>query len=596
MSNAHPLNRRFGAQPIEAEGDVRMARDSAERWSEVSRLLASQHNAGVVYASFDNHKMGDFKPYLLKSSDNGHSWNSIANNLPENGPVLALAEDPVNPQLLFAGTEFGMFFSLDGGGHWTQLKGGMPTISVRDLTIQKRESDLVAATFGRGFYILDDLSPLRAANAQTFQQQGALFPVRDALMYVEQHPIGGKHGFLGATYFEGDNPPYGAMFTYYLKDKLKTKKEVRQQQEKAAQQPAKEGDADTPNLRGKKNETRKGSAAAVSYPTMDQIRAEAEEQAPALYLVVSDASGTPIRRVSASNEAGMNRAAWDLHYPASELHTPAPEEADSEFAQPPTGPLVMPGEYSVVLESQVGAKTQRLAGPVKFRVNAFGTEQMSEQDRTVLQQFQQKLARLDRALSGAIQTGNDVEKRLTSMQQSLRDTPSDVSALVARTDDLQTRLREIMRALVGDSVLRRRQDITPTAINDRVNQIEDEEKRLAIVERARRRLSEFSFTCMWEKQLATLEEQWPALVERAKARAASAPRPTLASRVWSCASGAAQSDPALQRDLATALVPRPAPRRRPRGGRALARAPPVDRPPPPAAGLSRPASASADSA
>jgi chromosome segregation ATPase len=109
-------------------------------------------------------------------------------------------------------------------------------------------------------------------------------------------------------------------------------------------------------------------------------------------------------------------------------------------------------------------------------VNAFGTEQMSEQDRTVLQQFQQKLARLDRALSGAIQTGNDVEKRLTSMQQSLRDTPSDVSALVARTDDLQTRLREIMRALVGDSVLRRRQDITPTAINDRVNQIEDEER------------------------------------------------------------------------------------------------------------------------
>ncbi|HJW99703.1 MAG TPA: hypothetical protein VJ453_06065 [Terriglobales bacterium] len=470
------------------DGLIQVTNDAGGSWTKydkfpgvppftyVSRLVASQHNANLVYASFDNHKMGDFKPYLLKSSDNGHSWNSIANNLPENGPVLALAEDPVNPQLLFAGTEFGMFFSLDGGGHWTQLKGGMPTISVRDLTIQKRESDLVAATFGRGFYILDDLSPLRAANAQTFQQQGALFPVRDALMYVEQHPIGGKHGFLGATYFEGDNPPYGAMFTYYLKDKLKTKKEVRQQQEKAAQQPAKEGDADTPNLRGKKNETRKGSAAAVSYPTMDQIRAEAEEQAPALYLVVSDASGTPIRRVSASNEAGMNRAAWDLHYPASELHTPAPEEADSEFAQPPTGPLVMPGEYSVVLESQVGAKTQRLAGPVKFRVNAFGTEQMSEQDRTVLQQFQQKLARLDRALSGAIQTGNDVEKRLTSMQQSLRDTPSDVSALVARTDDLQTRLREIMRALVGDSVLRRRQDITPTAINDRVNQIEDEER------------------------------------------------------------------------------------------------------------------------
>src|SRR6185437_9040955 len=113
----------------------------------VSRLLASQHDANLVYASFDNHKMGDFKPYLLKSTDGGRTWTSIASNLPENGPVLAIAEDPVNAQLLFAGTEFGLFFTLDGGSHWTQLKGGLPTIPIRDLAIQKREGDLVAASF-----------------------------------------------------------------------------------------------------------------------------------------------------------------------------------------------------------------------------------------------------------------------------------------------------------------------------------------------------------------------------------------------------------------------------------------------------------------
>ena len=466
------------------DGLIQVTGDSGGSWSRsdkfpgvpnmtyVSRLLASQHTANIVYASFDNHKMGDFKPYLLKSGDGGHTWNSIAGNLPENGMVLAIAEDPVNPQLLFVGTEFGLFFSLDGGGHWTQLKGGMPTIPVRDLAIQKREGDLVAASFGRGFYILDDLSPLRSLNAQSLQQPGVLFPVRDALMYIEQRPIGGKHGDFGATYFEADNPPYGATFTYYLKDKFKTKKEIRQDREKKAQQP-KEGEIEGK----KKGGNEKTSVPSVSYPSMDQLRAEAEEPAPTLYLVISDASGTPVRRVEATNEAGMNRAFWDLRYPPSEVHTPTPQEADfADFFQPPTGPLAMPGEYSATLESRVDGKTQQLAGPVKFRVNALGAEQMNEQDRAALEQFQQKVAHLDRALTGAIHVGNDVNQRMTLIHQSLRDTPGDVSVLVSRADDIQNRLRDIMRALRGDEVLRRRQENTPAAINDRINQIEDEER------------------------------------------------------------------------------------------------------------------------
>lgn len=470
------------------DGLIEVTNDAGGNWTKydkfpgvpnltyVSRLLASQHNASVVYASFDNHKMGDFKPYLLKSGDSGDTWASIAGNLPENGAVLAIAEDPVNPQLLFVGTEFGLFFSLDGGGHWTQLKGGMPTIAVRDIAIQKRENDIVIATFGRGFYVLDDLTALRNVNAKAVQQAANLFPVRDALMYIEERPIGGKHGALGATYFEADNPPYGATFTYYLKDKFKTKKEVRQEKEKAAKPPAKEDNTDA-NAKNKKAEDQKGSAAPVEYPAMDQIRAEAEEQAPAVYLVVSDANGTPIRRVPASNEVGINRASWDLRYPPSEVHTPSPDEADfGEFFQPPTGPLVMPGPYSVALESRVDGKTQRLAGPVQFKVNALGTEQMNEADRAALQQFQQKVSRLDRALTGAIQTGGDVDKRLTAIRQSLRDTPSDMSSLVNRADEVQIHLREIMRAMRGDAVLRRRQENTPAAINDRINQIEEEER------------------------------------------------------------------------------------------------------------------------
>jgi chromosome segregation ATPase len=136
----------------------------------------------------------------------------------------------------------------------------------------------------------------------------------------------------------------------------------------------------------------------------------------------------------------------------------------------------MPGDYSVALAARVDGKEQQLAGPVRFKVNALGADQMTEQDRAALEQFQQKLARLDRALTGAIETGNDVGKHLTSIHESLRDTPGNVSPLVAQADDLQNRLRDIMRALRGDVILRKRQENTPASINDRVNQIEDEER------------------------------------------------------------------------------------------------------------------------
>ncbi|HET9743996.1 MAG TPA: glycosyl hydrolase [Terriglobales bacterium] len=464
------------------DGLIQVTSDGGANWSRhdqfpsipnltyVSRLLASQHDANLVYASFDNHKMGDFKPYLLKSTDSGRTWTSIASNLPENGPVLAITEDPVNAQLLFAGTEFGLFFTLDGGDHWTQLKGGLPTIPIRDLAIQKREGDLVAASFGRGFYVLDDLSPLRGVNANVLQQRGALFPVRDALLYIEQRPIGGKHGDFGSGYYEADNPPYGAIVTYYLKDKFKTKKELRQEEERKQEKAAN-------SEQGSSNSKQNEAQAADKYPTMEELRAEAQERPPAVYLVISDSSGLPIRRVSADNEAGLHRAAWDLRYPPSELHTPSPEEAEfADFFQPPVGPFVLPGEYSVSLEARVDDQVQQLAGPVKFRVNALGADAMNEQDRATREQFLRKLASLDRALTGAIHTGNDVDHRLTAIHQSLHDTPGNMSALQQRADDLQKRLRDILRALRGDEVMRRRQENTPAAINDRVNQIEDEER------------------------------------------------------------------------------------------------------------------------
>src|SRR5690606_38939689 len=149
-----------------------------------------------------------------------------AGNLPERGSVYALAEDHVDANLLFAGTEFGVFYTNDGGKRWTQLKQGIPTIAVRDIAIQRRENDLVLATFGRGFYILDDYTPLRTLNEEVLAKESHLFPVKDALMYVESVPLGlaGK-SFQGDNFYMAPNPPIGATFTYYLKEEIKSLKD-----------------------------------------------------------------------------------------------------------------------------------------------------------------------------------------------------------------------------------------------------------------------------------------------------------------------------------------------------------------------------------
>src|SRR5207248_11534796 len=201
----------------------------------VSRVLASQHDAETVYAAFDNHKMGDFAPYLLKSSDAGRTWNDIKGDLPERGSVLALAEDHKDPNLLFAGTEFDLFFSADGCKKWVRLRAGLPTIAVRDLAIQKQENDLVVGTFGRGIYVLDDYTHLRGIKAETLKSECSLFPVRDALQYIPTRQYGGQgKAFLGAAFYTADNPPFGATFTYHLKESLKTKKQKRRDEERAA--------------------------------------------------------------------------------------------------------------------------------------------------------------------------------------------------------------------------------------------------------------------------------------------------------------------------------------------------------------------------
>ena len=446
------------------DGLVQVTEDGGKSWrkidklpgvpenSYVQRIVASESDAGTAYVVFDNHQNGDFKPYIHKTTDRGKSWSSISGNLPENGAVYALAEDYVNPKLLFAGTENGLYFTTIGGEKWIKLTGGMPTIQVRDLAIQKRENDLVVATFGRGFYVLDDYTPLRNVTPETLKQESALFPVRNTLSYLPAQPLGqnGK-GFQGEAFYAAPNPPFGAEITYFLKDGLRTKRQERQQREREA---------------ARKNET-------PPYPNADELRAEAGEEAPAIVLTVTDASGKVVRRFDGNATRGFHRAAWDLRGPAPILANPprnregAAANEEEGFFRGPTGALVVPGKYTVTLAKRVDGVVTALPGSQSFDVTAEGVS--TREDRLAKAEFEEKLARLQKELNAAEQSAADARTRLDAIRRAVDATPALPIKLREDATNLEKRLAEINRALRGDAVLRSRDEPTPESISDRAN-------------------------------------------------------------------------------------------------------------------------------
>ena len=415
----------------------------------VARLVPSRHSIDTVYAAFDDHKAGDFKPYLLRSADAGRTWTSIVGDLPQRGSAYALAEDPKDPKLLFAGTEFGLYFSLDGGGKWIQLKGKLPVVPVRDIAIQERAQDLVAATFGRGFFVLDDYTPLRGLTEAALQKEAQLFPVRTAEVYIPQVPLG-----LRTTHFEGDsfyaapNPPFGAVFTYYLKDEILTKKKARQKTEKEAI---------------KKKED-------VFYPTWEALQSEDREEDPQAILTVADDGGNVVQRVVGPVTAGFHRVAWDLRFPASRPTVLKPEEADP-FTDPRQGPLAVPGTYQVTLSKRVAGVTTVLAGPMAFQTEPLGAASLPAADRAAVAAFSQKTARLQRAVLGAVESAKEAQNRIDFLRQALIDSPRADPRLIDDLAAVETRLKDLQVSLTGDATRAKRNESTPPSIAERVNQV-----------------------------------------------------------------------------------------------------------------------------
>ena len=192
------------------------------QWTYVTDVFASPREADTVFVTLNNWQRGDYKPYIVKSVDRGKTWTNITSNLPDKHDVWSIVQDHVNGDLLFAGTEFGLFTSVDGGKKWVQLRGGMPPAQVRDVTVQKRETDLVLATFGRGFYILDDYSALREISPAALADDARLFPLRDASLFSLRGlaPAGSAGLSPLSGLWRAENPPFGAVFTYHLRREL----------------------------------------------------------------------------------------------------------------------------------------------------------------------------------------------------------------------------------------------------------------------------------------------------------------------------------------------------------------------------------------
>ncbi|MDX5427454.1 MAG: glycosyl hydrolase [Bacteroidota bacterium] len=408
----------------------------------VQALTPSLHDENVIYAAFNNHKNGDFKPYLLKSTNQGKSWTSITGNLPEKGSVYAIAEDHKNPGLLFVGTEFGVFFTIDGGEKWIQLKAGLPTIAIRDIDIQRRENDLVLASFGRGFYILDDYSPLRHISNELVQKEAHIFPIKDGLLYLEASPLGyNPPGFLGSSYYMAPNPPVGATFTYFIKEAPKTLKQKRKSVEKEAE--------------------------TIKYPSAEELRAEDQEESSYLIFVISDSEGNEIRRITTAPGAGVQRITWDGRFAsnASVSINGAPQtNAQQAFLAPE-------GNYSVRLMISENGKVRPLVGSTPFRLKHLKQSTLPAPSPSELFVFQSEIDKVNRELRALNAAYKKIQERITKLKAGIRNTPGADLTYLNNLRDMEKEMNEIEIDLNGDQSLSKREFETLPGLNGRMGMV-----------------------------------------------------------------------------------------------------------------------------
>lgn len=429
------------------DGQISISENGGANWKQVNRfdgvpentyvydLIASKHDINTVYAAFNNHKSGDFTPYVYVSNDKGNTWRSISSNLPT-GAVYALEQDHENENILFAGTEYGVYVSINNGTSWTALKSGIPTINVRDLAIQERENDLAVATFGRGFYILDNYSPLRELATKATEKDAHIFEIKKSLMFNTWTPLGSlgspQNGFQGEMFHTSPNPKRGATIRYWLKEGTTTLKSERQKRDKEA---------------FKNNE-------AIPYPTVDAYKAEQNELPSYLLFTIKDQAGDIVSELRTGLSKGMNQIVWDLTYMS--FGQVSQRQANQTQSLSSSNIFVVPGQYTVNMSKNIKGEITEIHAPVRFEVAELDNRTIPASDWNAMAAFKKKGVKLVNAINATQSVLGEMNTKIQRYKAASKTYPTNEStSLFKDILALEEQLKSVRMSMNGDPTLGR---------------------------------------------------------------------------------------------------------------------------------------------
>lgn len=390
----------------------------------INDIRADLHDVNTVYVCLDNHKEGDFKPYLMKSEDLGKSWKVITEGLGDRNLIWRTVQDHMDPNLLFCATETGPFCSFDQGVTWIPIKGGLPTIAFRDITIQRRENDLVAASFGRGFFILDDYSMLRNLNEESLSAEATLFPVKDAWWYRERS----IDNFSGDAYYAAENPPYGAVFTYHVSASLsQSLEESRKEKEKEM---AKQ-DQDIP------------------FPGWDALEAESREEKTSLLFVIRDAYGLVVNTVEGKTGKGIQRINWELNYSSRNGITFSRSTGGGGFFGR-GGFLVTPGTYSVQMYKSHNGQLTPLSGEEDFEVKELRQGALPRATNAAVASFRQEVEDFQQDLTATSSVLNQTSQKVDAFKLAATRTGNLAPEIIKSIYEVKQKILDLEKSMNGD--------------------------------------------------------------------------------------------------------------------------------------------------
>jgi len=428
------------------DGLIHISADGGKNWQKyesfpgvpkntlVQNVYASKHSY-AIYAVFNNHRNGDFKPYLLKSEDLGKTWVAIQNDLPSRGTVNCLAEDHKNKQLMFVGTDFGLFVSVNAGKHWQAFKSGLPPTTIKEIAIQERENDLVLATFGRGFYVLDDYSLLQSFDAQSErinQSPISILPIKEALVYIPSTPLGHKgKSFQGESFYTAENPAIGATIYIHVRD-------------------------DYSSLQSHRSEREKTSINDF-YPSKDSIRLEQSELESFMWVIIKDAQGNVVRQFKRPISKGINKLVWNGRYDKTSPITFYVPDPNNPYEGDDQGALAMPGKYTIQCLLVKDLKVLTNSESQTFELRSLYP--ISSDPK-----FNQKLADFRAVVLGVNQYMDHLNNKMSFIKQGINQLASvsylnNISEIERLTHDIQLKLHgdgalaskefEVLPGLVG---------------------------------------------------------------------------------------------------------------------------------------------------